>query len=193
MEPIRVGPDAQTLRLLKTNAWSNAVCILLLIAINAVNFLRAGGSLGSEASDGMQWGGGLSPVIVLALSAVLSAYLAILAVQANRTRLRLTHVFLSVEGQRVRGVSLGNPMESDADYPNGRPFDISLGEIARLSVEALHVTKQQTVPCLVIRTEGDTLRVPALADTEGVCAALSERMRRNDREENVFDDGKQQG
>ncbi len=168
--------DPQTLGLLKVGIWSNAACVGLLVAINLLNYLRKGGALGSASADGMQWGDGFTPEFFLVLSAGLSVYLILSAIRVYRTRQRLSHMRLTIDDDRVEGISMGNPMESDRTYPNGRPFSMRISELIDVRMEDVHITKRQTTPCLVLITREDTCRVPAIAEMETALETLQTAM-----------------
>lgn len=155
-----VKVDKQVMSLLTITIWSNLVCVVLLVAINATNFLRQN-TTAAEAAESVapQL---LSPDVLLLLSAVCVIWLAVRTLSTRKLIKRMSNVFLTVDGNTVSGISMAEPSAPSREYPNGRPFTVQACEITDVTSKEKTISKKHVAPALIIKTADDTFVVPGL-------------------------------
>ena len=173
MEEIwHVKVDQQIMRLLNINVWSNLFCILLLFAINLIQFLRGSSSTTAPAIE--NGASLLSPELLLFLSVACSIWLVLRAMKAKRICRRMENVFLSIEGDMIEGISLAKPSASSREYPNGRPFRLNVHTIKDVVLQEVSILQKQSAHALAIKTDGDTLIIPGIEQAKEIVAHLSQ-------------------
>lgn len=166
MQKLTASVDRQATMLLDLSFWSSAVVMVLLLAVNAVNMLRAGA--GGEPLISLA-----SPDLVLIVSLALCVWLAYSAVGALATRKRLSRVCVSCSEQGVSGVSMPNPSSGD----KGEPFSLLYEEIRFVGSVEIPFTKKHQVPSLKLKDDQRSYIVPAPEGLPEIVRLISERMK----------------
>ena len=161
-ETWHVKVDTQVMSLLTIHFWSSPVCIVLLFAINLINYLRNSFGLPADMVEN-EIGRLLSPDLVLLLSAACVIWLLMRAVKVRKVIRRMKHVYLCIDGEMVSGVSMAEPSVSSREYQDGRPFSIHASMMKDVFSKEVQVVQKQLTPALVIKTEDDVFVMPGIA------------------------------
>jgi hypothetical protein len=165
MQEMNCKVDRQVTSLLDITFWSNIVVIVLLIAINAVNFQRA--ATGGETLVKIA-----SPELIAIISGILAIWMGVSCFTAMRVKARLKNVFIRLSETGVSGVSMPEPMNNK----KGTAFEVAYKDITGIRAAETHVTTKSTISSLRIICGEREYDVPAPEHLQELMELLADRI-----------------
>ena len=165
MEKVTAKVDRQATSLLDISLGSNVIVILIIIAINIINLVRANSGQGALVTAA-------APGLVIIMSLALVLYLAYGSWSVFTTRRRLGRVFITLDETGVSGVSLQNPTTSEP----AEPFSVPYAQIQSVSVDGVAITKKHTALSLKIETAERVYQVPSPEGLKELVQAIADKM-----------------
>ena len=157
--------DRQVTILLDIMFWSNAVVLLFIAVINAINLSRVNSGQTALITTA-------TPSLVLVVSFAIVMYLGYNCFSSLATKRRLSGVSVTIDEAGVSGLSLPNPTTGE----QGEAFSIPYAQISEVSIVEVSITKKHTAPSLKIEAGERAYYVPAPEGLKELVREIADQM-----------------
>ena len=157
--------DRQATILLDITFWSNAVVLLFIVVINAINLARVNSGQAALITTA-------TPSLVLVVSFAIVVYLGYNCFSSLATKRRLSVVSVTIDEEGISGLSLPNPTTNE----KAESFSVPFSQIETVSIVEIAITKKHMAPSLKIETDANAFYITAPEGLKELVRTIADQM-----------------